>query len=122
MLVKSPKRSTWIAFIFVPWISFAQHALPPGVIPLRVDAGTPLRLYITKRVSYRLNEPVQGKLVEPVWSFDRIVIPAGAMVHGRVAKLDPVPRLLRVKAINSTEKRFRADITNGASRPAWTLA
>jgi hypothetical protein len=34
-----------------------------------------------------------------VWSFDRIVIPAGATVQGRVVSLDPVPRMLRAKAI-----------------------
>ena len=38
-------------------------------IPLRVPAGAPLRLYLTKRVSKRLQAPVEGKILEPVFAF-----------------------------------------------------
>ena len=65
---------------------------------LRVDAGTPLRLYITSRVSYRLGETVHARFAEPVWSFDRIVIPAGAVVQGQVTDLLPAPRMVRAMA------------------------
>ncbi len=68
-------------------------------IHLQVEAGTPLRLYITKRVPYRVGETVQAKLLEPVWAFDRIIIPAGATVQGRVVKLDPVPKIVRARSI-----------------------
>jgi hypothetical protein len=68
-------------------------------IHLRVDAGTPLRLYITKRASYRQGEPVQAKFAEPVWAFDRIVIPAGTAVDGRIVQLEPVSKMARAMAI-----------------------
>src|SRR3954454_17525950 len=68
-------------------------------IHLRVDAGTPLRLYITKRASYRQGEPVQAKFAEPVWAFDRIVIPAGTGVDGRIVQLEPVSKMARAMAI-----------------------
>jgi len=68
-------------------------------IHLRVDAGTPLRLYITKRASYRRGQPVQAKFAEPVWAFDRIVIPAGTGVDGRIVQLEPVSKMARAMAI-----------------------
>jgi hypothetical protein len=73
-----------------------QQQLP---VHLQVEAGTPLRLYITKRIPYRVGEPVQAKLVEPVWAFDRVVIPAGAAIQGKVVELDPVSKMVRARAI-----------------------
>ncbi|MGA8029917.1 MAG: hypothetical protein WB992_22460 [Bryobacteraceae bacterium] len=66
---------------------------------MQVQAGTPLRVYISRRVSYRLGEAVQAKLIEPVWAFDRVVIPAGVTLQGQVLKLDPVSRIVRARAI-----------------------
>ncbi len=78
----------------------APTAVTKGVpMHLRVEAGTPLRLYITHRVWYRANETVDAKFAEPVWAFDRIVIPAGTIVQGRVTDLDPVPGMERARAI-----------------------
>jgi hypothetical protein len=68
-------------------------------VHLRVEAGTPLRLYITHRAWYRRNETIEARLAEPVWAFDRIVIPAGTVVHGQVTTLDPVPGMVRARAI-----------------------
>ncbi len=68
-------------------------------VHLEVEAGTPLRLYITKRVAYRQGDPVQAKFAEPVWAFDRIVIPAGTVVDGQIAELDPVPKMTRAMSM-----------------------
>ena len=68
-------------------------------VPLKVDAGTPLRLYITQRVSYRSGANVEAKFAEPVWAFDRIVIPAGTIAEGQVTQLKPVPGIVRASAI-----------------------
>lgn len=88
-----------VALFFLPPI-LCQESQPQAVpIHLEVKAGTPLRLYITKRVSYRLGEPVQAKFAEPVWAFDRIVIPAGTVVHGQVTQLNPAPGMERAMSI-----------------------
>ena len=68
-------------------------------ISLNVDAGVPLRVYLTKRLSKRLNEPVYAKLLDPVYAFDREVIPAGTEVLGRVSRLDPMSKMSRATAI-----------------------
>jgi hypothetical protein len=68
-------------------------------VPLTVPAGEPLRLYLTQRVPMRMGSPVSAKLIEPVYAFDRVVIPAGTMVQGSVTKLDPVSKLVRAHAL-----------------------
>lgn len=70
-----------------------------ATVSLAVSAGVPLRLYLTKRLSKRDGEPVHAKLLEPVFAFDREVIPAGAEVVGKVARLDPVSKMMRFSAI-----------------------
>src|SRR5712671_5959153 len=80
-------------------IAFGQEPPAPVVAPLTVDVGVPLRLYITHRLPMRTGKPVRAKLLEPVFAFDRIVLPAGAEVEGRVTKLDPAPKLVRLEAI-----------------------
>ena len=52
-------------------------------VSLNVSSGVPLRLYLTKRVSKRLASPVEAKLLEPVFAFDREVIPAGTIALGK---------------------------------------
>ena len=49
---------------------------------LTVPAASPLRVYITKRLRMRIDEPVQARLIEPVYAFDRMVIPAGSELEG----------------------------------------
>ena len=79
----------------------AQDAKPAAVVnvPLIVSAGVPLRTYVTKRLRMRLDEPVQAKLIDPIYAFDRIVVPAGAELQGHVTKLDPVSKMKRAQAI-----------------------
>jgi hypothetical protein len=87
---------------FVCQIAFAQRTAAPAKnlpVHLRVEAGRPLRLYITHRTWYRMNETIEAKFAEPVWAFDRIVIPAGTVVHGQLSRLDPVPGMVRARAI-----------------------
>ena len=68
-------------------------------VPLTVPAGVPLRLYLTQRAPMRIGSPVSAKLIEPVYAFDRVVIPAGAVVQGSVTQLDSVSKLVRAHAL-----------------------
>jgi type IV secretory pathway VirB10-like protein len=71
----------------------------PPEISLVVPAGTPLRVAIEApaRVA-RLGTPLRGKVVAPVYAFDRIVIPAGSEVFGTISSIDPVPGKRRAEA------------------------
>lgn len=66
---------------------------------MAVESGTPLRLYLTKRVRSRLGAQVIAKSVYPVWSFDRITIPANSVVEGSIVRLNPVSKLQRTMSI-----------------------
>ena len=79
----------------------AQSPTPDPAIQfgLNVDADVPLRVYITKRLNMRAGEPVTAILIEPIYSFDRVVIPAGANLQGHVTGFNPVPKMVRAKAL-----------------------
>src|SRR5579872_3540406 len=82
-------------------LGFAQ-SLPaiPVTIPLTVPAGVPLQVALEKSVTIKKSGvPVAGHLVEPVYVFDRVVIPAGSRILGRVSKVEAVPRMQRARAI-----------------------
>ncbi len=68
-------------------------------IALTVPAGVPLRIYLTKRVSKRAGAAVEGKVLDPVFAFDREVVPAGSLVSGKVSRVYPVSKWKRVQSI-----------------------
>ncbi len=68
-------------------------------ILLQVPSGAPLRLYLNSRLTTRVGQPVTATLLDPVYSFDRVVIPAGSLVEGHVTNLLPATRMQRVSAI-----------------------
>jgi len=93
-----------VACIFLfPASATAQTAagIETPTISLSVPSGAPLRLYLTKRISKRTGAPVEAKLLEPVFAFDREVIPAGTVAQGQVSRVQPVGKWQRVRAIVS---------------------
>jgi hypothetical protein len=68
-------------------------------IPLTVPEGSPLKVALDREVHIRkVGQPVHGKVVEPVYSFDRLVIPAGSEVLGKIASLEDVSKKRRTLA------------------------
>src|SRR5258708_4792524 len=84
-----------------PLLLFLPNPLPGQnlSVPLTIDPGVPLRLYLTQRLPMRVGDTATAKLIQPVYAFDRIVIPAGSEVTGHVTKLIPVAKLVRAQAI-----------------------
>ncbi len=76
-------------------IAAAQQAETPLVVP----AGVPLRLCLSKRVPKRTGTEVKAQVLDPVYAFDHQVIPAGAVVLGRVSHVRPVSKWQRARAI-----------------------
>ena len=85
-------------------------------IALSVPPGSPLRLYLTKRIPKRAGAPVQAKTLEPVFAFDREVVPVGTDVLGRVSRVQPVPKWQRFRAILGGDftplRRAQVEFTN----------
>ena len=80
---------------------FAQNPpAAPGALPLTVQAGTPLHIVLTKKIPVKnTGVPVEGRVVDNVYVFDHLVIPAGSRVLGQVATVESAPRKQRALAI-----------------------
>ena len=65
-------------------------AVPTELVELVVEAGRPLRVALDERVNVkRVGQPVEGTLIDPLYSYDRAVVPAGTKVRGHVTALEP---------------------------------
>ena len=83
--------------VSVAGAAVAQSRL--AVVPLTVDKGFPLEVVLTQRVRAKLNEPVHGKIVDPIYAFDREVIPYRTEVLGKVTGLRPVGKWKRFSSM-----------------------
>ena len=87
-----------VSFLSLP-ASAQTAAEAPAQISLTVPPGAPLRLYLSKRIPKRAGAPVEAKLLESVFAFDREVLPAGTVVLGQVSRVQPVGKWQRARAI-----------------------
>lgn len=85
------------------WTGAAAAENPPNTtttIPLTVQAGVPLEVALTKALPVkRAGVPVEGRVVEPVYVFDHLVIPAGSEILGHVTQVDNASRKRRALAM-----------------------
>src|ERR1700684_2497278 len=74
-------------------------AISPSAIPLEVPTGTPLPIVLDKEVRTRkTGQPIHGKIAEPVYAFDKLVVPAGSDVTGTVTRIAGVSAMKRTLA------------------------
>jgi hypothetical protein len=74
-------------------------ATPSIAIPLTVPLGTPLKVALDQEVRVReAGQSVHGKITEPVYAFDKLVIPAGSEVTGRISEIGDVSKKARTMA------------------------
>jgi hypothetical protein len=90
------------------WAGFSAASLaaqavplsaPPLVQHLAVPEGAPLRVILNGKVPFKQGQPVHGRLVEPVFAFDREVLPAGTEVIGHITGFKSGPRLARITSL-----------------------
>ncbi len=63
----------------------------PQQVSLTVPRGTPIQVVLEKEVRIRkVGQGVEGRVVEPIYAFDRIVVPSGTKVRGEVTKIQPL--------------------------------
>lgn len=87
-------------------LAIALAALPAAAQPetpsiqLVVQAGRAMRVALDKRITVkRVGQPVTGRLVDAVYAYDRIVLPAGTIVNGHIEKIERASRGSRVRAM-----------------------
>jgi len=68
----------------------------PVMVPMSVAAGTPIKVALDAEVRVReVGQAIHGKTTEPVYAFDKLLIPVGTVVNGKVSGIDAVPKKLR---------------------------
>jgi hypothetical protein len=76
----------------------AQQEEP--AIALTVDAGRPLEVVLDQRITVaRVGQSITGTLVDPLYAYDRIVVPAGTPVLGHIAALEEPSGFARTRAM-----------------------
>jgi hypothetical protein len=64
---------------------------PPQTVALTVPRGTPLQVALDQEIRVRkVGQPIHGRIVEPVWAFDQIVIPVGTEVMGQITRIGEI--------------------------------
>jgi hypothetical protein len=72
---------------------------PPAPIALEVPVGTPLPVVLDKEVRIqKTGQSIHGKIAEPVYAFDRLVVPAGTEVTGSITRIAGVSAMKRTVA------------------------
>jgi hypothetical protein len=106
-------RRVFLAVLSVcSFCSFAmgQTDAPPSVtpvsspfIPLVVPEGTPIPVVLDQEVRIRgIGQSIHGKVAEPIYAYDKLVVPAGSEITGKVSRIDPVSAKMRtVDALNA---------------------
>ena len=72
-------------------------------IAMIVPEGTPIQIALDKEVRIRaVGQPISGRVMEPVYVFDHLVIPIGTAASGRISAIYPVPgRARMLDALNA---------------------
>jgi len=108
----------------------AARSQEPSV-ELVVETGRPLRVALADSISIRrVDQSVSATVVDPVYAYDRVVVPAGARVTGRVAALENPSRFSRLRSMLSgdfsphriIQLQFDALDHDGAAMPMRTVA
>ncbi|SPF41038.1 conserved exported hypothetical protein [Candidatus Sulfotelmatobacter kueseliae] len=77
----------------------------PVTMPMSVAAGTPIKVALDSEVRIRsVGQPIHGKTVEPVYAFDKLLVPAGTLVNGKISAIDGVPGKTRL--LDATDGNF----------------
>lgn len=74
----------------------ANDPPPVETVTLTVPKGTPVQVALDKEVRIKkTGQSLHGRVVEPVYAFDRVVIPVGTEVTGRIKRIEPVSAFVR---------------------------
>ncbi|MGC2528507.1 MAG: hypothetical protein WA639_12215 [Candidatus Acidiferrum sp.] len=81
-----------------PELIQAQDAASPSVpasttetIPLTIPKGTAVQVVLDKELRIqKVGQPVHGRVAEPIYAFDKLVVPVGTQATGKITRLEGV--------------------------------
>src|ERR1700743_1265956 len=75
-----------------PQTASSQPLSGAHTIAMTVHDGSPRQIALDKEVRVRkVGEPISGRVMQPVYVFDHLVIPIGTLAIGRISAIAPVP-------------------------------
>src|SRR5260370_15758555 len=77
--------------------------LAPVRMPIRVPAGTPIKVALDSEVRVKtVGQAIHAKTIDAVYGWDKLLIPAGTEANGKIVAIDGVPKKVRtLAAINA---------------------
>lgn len=80
-----------------------QQSFSTRTMAMSVPDSAPLQIALDREVRVRrVGEVITGRIVQPVYVFDRLVIPVGTVANGRISEIAPVPgRTRTLDALNA---------------------
>ena len=74
-----------------PTSTASTESPKPATIPLSVPTGTPMQVALDEEIRiHKVGQPLPGRIVEPIYAFDKLVIPVGTKVFGQITRIEPV--------------------------------
>jgi hypothetical protein len=78
----------------------SSSSLDSRTLALTVPAGTPIQIAINKEVRLKkVGQIIRGRVVQPIYVFDHLVIPVGTEATGRIVAIEAVPAKKRTLAL-----------------------
>jgi hypothetical protein len=86
-----------------PQLTSPPPSSKPHTVAMTVPNGTPLQIALDKEVRVRkVGQPITGRVMQPVYVFDHLVIPVGTQATGRISEIHSVPgRTRTLDALNA---------------------
>jgi hypothetical protein len=78
---------------------------PDRAKQLAVASGTMFRVEVTRRTRLQKDRAIQGRLLDPIYSENRLLIPRGALLEGTISAVHPAAHNKRLDA------KFHGDFT-----------
>jgi len=76
-----------------------EQPAPRQTIELTVPKGTPMQVALDHEVRLRrVGQTVHARVMEPVYAFDKVVVPVGTEVLGRVTEIEHLSKVKRTSA------------------------
>jgi len=69
----------------------APNPSPVETIPLTVPKGTAVQVILENELKIqKVGQPVRGRVAEPIYAFDKLVVPVGTQATGKITQLESV--------------------------------
>ena len=92
------KLKAFTLFAFAASVLSAQEASKPAQT-ITLASGVPMHIRVTRTAALRKGATIDGILTEPIYVFDRLVLPKDTLVHGTVVGYAPPNRKLHAQAL-----------------------